>query len=190
MRAHTPNLRWRTQTMSETTMRDLRKEVARRLMQTLDGKIIDTIEGVKPRLPHMLGATPLDEVHDPDYISGTLIDPSHDFWDDYYKEVNTEHKSTEELITAIETLREQNLFRMEQPFGEEGGIKYCEVDDPDQYKIDPTPEPFETTCKSCGEVTHTSPSLVLVRDSYHLKVTIDCENCDYRQQHTRNLVRE
>lgn len=175
--------------MSENDMADLRREVARRLNEALGGKTVDMMEGVKPRLPHMIGATPLDEVVDPEHFSDTLIDPSHDFWDDYYEDISTEGKATEELITAIESLREQDLFRMIRPYGEEAGIIYCEVDDPDQYEIVPNPTSIETVCKSCGESTTTRPNLVLTNGHYHLTFTIDCEHCDFTSTFERNLIR-
>lgn len=175
--------------MSQNNMADLRREVARRLNKTLDGKTVDMMEGVTPRLPHMIGATPLDKVVDPQDFSDTLIDPSHKFWDNYYRDISTEGKATEELITAIETLREQDLFRMVRPYGTEGGIIYCEVDDPDQYKVMPDPNQYHTTCKSCGETAYASPNLVLTNGHYHLKFTIDCEYCDFTSTFERNLIR-
>lgn len=175
--------------MSESNMSDLRREVAIRLKESLDGETIDMMEGIKPRLPHMIGATPLDEVVDPEHFSDTLIDPSHDFWDDYYKDIRTESKSTEEIVTAINTLREQELFRMVYPYGEDGGIVYCEVDDPRQSRMISQDMSLATICKSCGEGLSTSPHLAVNGGYYYLKFTVDCENCDFKSTFEQNLIK-
>ena len=65
------------------TMEDLRREVASRMRASLHGREIDMVEQVTPELPHMLGITPLNKIHDPKNEEMTLLDPQHHFWQQY-----------------------------------------------------------------------------------------------------------
>jgi hypothetical protein len=175
----------------ETTMADLRKEVATLLRDTLHGKTVDMMQTVKPRLPHMLGYTEIGEVFDPNELDGTLLDSRHDFWDDYYETVNTRNKARNEVVTAIETLKEDGKFRMTYPYGEEGGIIYVEVDDPNQYRLQDTPEEqYIITCQECSHTLSARPSLTLYNGYCHLKVSAECEECGFSGQYSRKLIRE
>lgn len=123
-------------------MYDLRQEVAKRMREAMHGKEIDMVEGVRPQLPHMLGITQLDEVHDPFNEEGTLLDPSHGFWQSYDGTVKTRNKLTRKVKTAIHSLKQDDYLRMTYPYGEEAEVVYVEVDVPENEHIH---------CPNCGE---------------------------------------
>lgn len=179
------------ETDETNTMYDLRVEVAARLRDSLHGKTVDMMQPVKPRVPHMLGLVEIGEVFDPKMIEGTLVDPSHEFWDNYYEEVRTKNKAEDELITCIESLRETEDFRISYPHGEDAGIVYVEVDDPTgDDACDYCKEQFTTTCNNCEGELLTAPSLVLHSGYYHIKASIECPECGYEQSFGRRLIRE
>lgn len=175
---------------SEKTMYDLRVRVAERLRDTLHGRTVDMMQAVKPRLPHMLGFVDIGEVVDPNMIDGTLIDPNHEFWDDYYVDVRTRNASKDELITSIDSLKETDHFRMVYPHGEDAGIVYVEVDCPDETGEGVLEEQFTTTCSECNSSLLAAPSLVLHEDSYYVKASITCDECEYSQEFGRRLTRQ
>lgn len=134
----------------ELDMKDLRRKVAGLLKDTLDGREVDTMQSIEPRLPHMLGFTPIGEPVDPNDLEGTIIDVRNEFWDHYYKDVATRGAARDEVIDAIESLASDNLFRKTYPHGEEAGLVYIEVDDPAQYRLD-ADDGSMVACPSCGE---------------------------------------
>lgn len=171
------------------TMADLRVYVAKRLHDALHGRTVDMMQAVTPELEHMLGLADIGEVAGPGHREGSILKPDHEFWDEYVNaDVRTERAATEEVITAIESLREDDLFRMTYPYGEEGGIAYIEVDDPRQTSF--TENSLGAICKSCGEPLSPSPNLVLTNGYYYLKASIDCDSCDYQTTVSRKLIRE
>jgi len=178
------------ETESTKTMYDLRVTVAERLRDTLHGKTVDMMQPVKPRLPHMLGFVEIGAVVDPNMIDGSLADPSHEFWDTYYEEVRTRNAVEDELITAIESLKETGHFRMVYPHGEDAGIVYVEVDCPSDEQTPVSEEQFTTTCSNCDAPLLATPSLVLHGDSYYVKASIECDECEYAQTVSRRLTRE
>lgn len=175
---------------SEKTMKNLRVKVAGLLRETLHGKTVDMMQTVKPRLPHMLGYTEIGKVHDPKNEEGTLMRSRCEWWDDYYKEVETINQAIEEVTMAIETLREDELFRMNYPYGEEGGIIYVEVDDPEQYSFASPQQTYKLPCENCDQTLRTSPRLVLNSGYCDLKVLVECEKCGFSRTYSRKLIRE
>ncbi len=172
------------------TMADLRQEVASRLRNTLHGKEIDTYRNTayrngNPELPHMLGITPLNKVHDPMNEDGTLLDTQHPFWQEYEEDISTLNEVKEKIETAIRSLKRDGVFRMTYPYGEEAEIVYIEVD-----RIQTEENSMKTSCKECGTGVTTAPSLVLIKGSYHLKFSIDCPQCDFSGEYIRNLIRQ
>jgi hypothetical protein len=167
------------------TMEDLRHEVASRLRNSLHGREIDMMEGVKPRLPHMLGITPLGKVHDPKNEEMTILDTSHPFWTDYEDDVRTKNKLMEKVQTAIRSLKEDDIFRMTHPYGEEADVIYVEVD-----KVQPTDNSMKTSCKECGTTLSADPLLNEGRGTYHLSFSLDCPECDFSGIYEQSLVRK
>jgi hypothetical protein len=166
------------------TMADLREEVASRLRNSMHGREIDMMESVKPRVPHMLGITPLGKVHDPNNEEMTLLDTKHPFWQDYEGDVRTKNQVMEKIETAIRSLKEDNIFRMTYPYGEEAEVIYVEVD-----KLQPTANDMKTTCAECGSILTAQPNLSQDRGHYYLKFSIDCPDCDFSAVFEQNLVR-
>jgi len=172
-------------------METLREYVGRQLRDTLHGKEIDMMQAVKPRLPHMLGLLEIGEVIGPSDVDGSILDPTHEFWDNYYKEVNTRNKAEEEVISAVESLKADGLFRMSYPYGEEGGIVYVEVERPELYSERVAGNNSITTpCKECGQTLRTAPRLVLYSDSYHIKFSLNCDECGFDESYRRRLMEE
>jgi hypothetical protein len=176
---------------TQRTMADLREYVGRQMRDALHGKEIDMMQSVPPRLPHMLGLLDIGEVVGPTHIDDSILDSRHEFWDNYYKEVNTRNKAEEEVISAIESLKADGLFRMSYPYSEEGGIIYVEVDDPDQYSVRTGGNNSVTTpCKECGHTLRTAPQLVLYNGYYHLKFSLECDECGFTGNYARKLIRQ
>jgi hypothetical protein len=176
---------------TERTMEELREYTGRRLRDAIHGREIDMMKPVRPHLPHMLGLCDIGEVVAPRVIDGSILDSRHEFWDDYYKEVNTRNKAKSEVISAIESLKADGLFRMSYPYGEDGEIIYVEVDDPDQYSIRCRQNNSITThCKECNHTLRTSPDLVLYNNYYHLRFSVACDNCGFTGNYSRKFIQQ
>lgn len=166
------------------TMADLREEVASRLRNSLHGREIDMMETVKPRVPHMLGITPLGKIHDPENETMTLMDTRHPFWQEYEEDIETNNQVMEKIQTAIRSLKEDNIFRMTYPYGEEAEVIYVEVE-----KIQPSSNSMKTTCAECGAILSAQPDLIQSDGYYNLRVSVDCDKCDFSRVLEQNLQR-
>ena len=166
------------------TMADLREEVASRLRNSMHGREIDMMETVKPRVPHMLGITPLNKVHDPKNEEMTLLDTKHPFWQDYEEDIRTKNQVMEKIETALRSLKEDNIFRMTYPYGEEADVIYVEVE-----KLQPTANDMKTSCVECGTILTAQPNLSQEGNHYILKFSIDCPDCEFSGLYEQNLIR-
>lgn len=166
------------------TMADLREEVASRLRNSMHGREIDMMETVKPRVPHMLGVTPLGKAHDPKNEEMTLMDTKHPFWKEYEEEIRTKNQVMEKVETAIRSLKEDDIFRMNYPYGEEAEVIYVEVE-----KLQSTSNDMKTTCAKCGTMLTVQPNLVQDNGYYHLRFSLDCDTCDFSRLLEQNLQR-
>lgn len=167
------------------TMADLRREVARRLRETLHGREIDTMEKGMPELPHMLGIVTIGAISTDKAIKGSLLDPDHEFWGSYYEDVNTQSGVEDEVQSAVRSLKDDNIFRVSTPYGEEAGIWYCEVGD-----IDESPNRMVTACTECGASIPTEPELNHHYGRYNLQFTLDCPECDFSETMGTHLTKE
>ncbi len=156
------------------TMADLRREVAKRLRDTLHGREIDTMEKGMPGLPHMLGIVTIGAISTEKAEKGSLLDCYHEFWNAYYEDVKTKGKAKSEIESAMRSLKEDEIFRVSTPYGEEAGIWYCEVGD-----IDAKPNKMSTVCTDCGESIPTEPELKHTHGRYTLEFSLDCPECDF-----------
>ncbi len=168
------------------TMEDLRREVASRMRASLHGREIDMVEQVTPELPHMLGITPLNKIHDPKNEEMTLLDPQHHFWQQYEEDIDTKNKAADKLHTAIHSLREDGLFTMTYPHGEEAEIVYVEVERPSIVQNTTT---LQTSCNNCNRDITAHPNLLLDSGSYYLRFSLDCDECDFSRTLERGLHR-
>ena len=168
------------------TMKDLRREVRQRLHESLDGKEIDMMEGVTPELPHMLGITSINAIHTHHSESGTLLDAQSEFWQNYEEDVNTTSKAKRKIESAIRSLKEDDLFTMTYPYGEEADIVYCEVE-PVEEQTDP--HILQTSCPNCQTNLEPEPSLDLTTSSGHITLAVDCSDCDFAALYETNLHR-
>jgi hypothetical protein len=162
--------------MTQNTMADLRREVARRLRETLHGREIDTLEKGMPELPHMLGIVTLGAISTEKALKGSLLDPDHEFWSDYYTDVKTQNEAESEIESAIHSLKDDGTFTVSTPYGEKAGIWYCEVDE-----IHAPSNEMITSCAECGEAISVEPNLTQHYGMYTLKFSLDCPSCDFEQ---------
>lgn len=168
------------------TMEDLKREVVYRLRETLHGEEIDTLENDMPTLEQMLGIAPIGEQKKPGDIEGTILSANHDFWNLYYKDVLTIMDAKEEVESAIHLLKDDGIFNVSTPYGEEAGIWYCEVDTIDNRDYDG----YTTECVDCGASINADSELVQMRGAYKLRFEIDCPRCDYSTFVATGLTRQ
>lgn len=172
------------------TMADLRRECARRLRQSLHGREIDTLEN-NVETEHMLGIVPIGAISTPQVTAGTILDPKHEFWENFEEDVTTENGVKRRIESAIRSLRKDNVFRMTYPYGEEADIIYCEVDRLDSAGDNSLP----THCAECGKVIDAEFALDCStgygdKPAYLFVFTINCPYCDFSQKLETNLERQ
>lgn len=165
-------------------MADLRREVARRLRETLHGREIDTMEKGQPEIEHMLGVVTLGAISTPEAESGTILDPSHNFWNSYYEEVETKNAVTSEIETAMQSLKDDEILRVSSPYGDEAGILYVEVGD-----IEEQPNKMVTMCEECSTSIPTEPELKMSNGRYNLVFELDCPECDFEEILVERMVK-
>lgn len=127
------------------TMADLRRECTRRLRDTVHGREFDMMEK-NVETPHMLGIVPVGVNSNHQVEKGTILDPSHHFWDSFEDDVRTKTGVRKRVESAIRSLKEDDIFEMTYPYGEEADIVYCEVEpveDSDAVYI-------SVECDECG----------------------------------------
>jgi len=166
-------------------MADLRREVAKRLKETLHGKEIDTIQKGMPETPHMLGIVTIGAISTDKAISGSLLDCTHEFWDSYYKDINTNGGVRQEVRSAIQSLKEDGVLEISTPYGEDAGIWYCEVGN-----IDESQNRMRTVCRECGSQIPTEPDLSHDYGHYRVQFTLDCPDCDFSAQFGTHLTKQ
>ncbi len=171
------------------TMKDLRRAVQARLHETLDGKELDMMEGITPKIPHMLGITSLNAVHTHYSEDGTLLDPTSDFWQNYEEDVNTKSGCHRKIESAIRSLKKDGLMNVTYPYGVEADIIYCEVEPVDDKTsiTDTLGTTIESSCPECGTDLNPSPLLDLYSGSAQLKVSVKCEACEFSASYGTTL---
>jgi len=142
------------------------------------------MQSVEPRLPHMLGYTPLGEPVRESDTSGTLLDPTNEFWDEYEEAVTSEEDARDAVITAINILDKKGLLQINYPYGEKAGVAYIEVETPTDgpQSRHTSVESLATTCVKCGAAINTAPSLTAVGEEYVFVVPNDCPECSFERR--------
>lgn len=169
------------------TIDDLKEEVALRLRKSLHDREINMMNDVKPRLPHMLGITPIGKVHDPQNEEMTLMDVNHRFWQEYEEPVRTKNKVNELLMETIEQLLDEGKFKKYYPYPDDSlksEVIRCEVE-----RVQSSDTSMNTTCKECGESLTTQPNLLQEKGHYYLKFSIDCPECEFSGAYRNHLRR-
>lgn len=168
------------------TMADLRRECANRLRRSLHGREIDTLENTI-EMAHMLGIVPIGAISTRKAEEGTLLDPEHDFWQEFDGEIRTKNEARRRVQSAIRSLKKDGTFRMTHPYGEEADIVYCEVDEVQQSGDVLLP----TTCAECNEEIEAPLSLECTDSgSYEIATRVDCPYCDFSSVMSRLLQRK
>lgn len=166
------------------TMADLRRECSQRMRRALHGREIDVLDN-PVKTPHMLGIVPVGGISTRKAEEETLLDPNHEFWVEYEKEITTKNAAKQEIESAIRSLRKDDIFRMTYPYGEEADIIYCEVDEIELSSDTLLP----THCTKCDEKI--DATLGIAEDGgYEISVEIDCPHCEYSSVLESNLVRK
>lgn len=160
--------------MNGNTMADLRKEIASRLRETLHGREIDTLHGRTPELPEMIGVVSVGQSSTSADERGTILDSRHEFWQNYYKDINTRRQVTDEIQTAIHSLRDDGTFEMTEPYGEDAGILYTEVSAVGENSVS-----MSTECANCGGYISTTPTLEQKGGHYFHQYSLDCSECEF-----------
>lgn len=167
------------------TMADLRHEITVRMRNAIHGREIDTMNTVTPRLPHMLGITPIGKCHDPNNEEMTLLDVNHPFWDEYERDLTTSGQVKEKIETAVHSLEEDGILRVTYPHGVEAEVLYVEVDEPETRD-----NTMETTCKNCGSEISTELNLLQDTGHYFINVPVSCSECDFSGVYETHLQRK
>lgn len=163
------------------TLEDLREYVRKRLQDTLHGMEIDTFKN-DVRIPHMLGITDVGDSHDPDVEDGTILDPSHTFWDDWHSDITSRYQAVEKVMAAIETLKEDDILSLTYPYGEEAEILYVEVSDTSSETTVPT------ECVNCGSSVSATVGATPTR-MYLLTLEVSCDECGHSAVYETSMVK-
>lgn len=129
-------------------------------------------------LPHMLGITPIGKFHDPDNEKMTLLDVQHPFWVDYHEPIGSPDDVADKIQTAIRSLKEDDIFRITYPYGEEAEIAYVEVD-----KMNRTDEQMTTECSECGSTIDVAPEIIRDDETYRFDVLVECPHCGFEKRY-------
>lgn len=163
-------------------IKDLRQKIAPMLRDALDGREVDMIEMGKPEIPHMLGIVPIGAISTREVEKGTILDPQHDFWNNYEKEINTKNKAIQEVYTAIESLQADGILQITELYGDNSDVLYVEVEG-----ISDESDKLETTCAECGASILTEPEISMNYGQYSLTFRLDCPDCEFEQKATELL---
>ena len=166
--------------MTPMTENSLRELVKQRLAKSVDGKEIDLLRQ-DVQIPHLLGITPIGAAHDRDRENGTLLDPSHPFWEDYDERVDKRTHVLEKIDRTLRLLRADNELQIQYPYGEDADIVYISVEG----------EKRGVECARCGsqntltDTRHepTNPG------NYIYIFTIRCLDCEHSGEYERLLTR-
>lgn len=132
------------------------------------------MERGQPKIEHMLGVVTLGAISTPECEKNTILDHNHEFWNDYYKPVNTSNGVRSEIRTAMESLKEDEIFRITEPHGPDAGILYVEVED-----ISDSGSNITAPCADCGTTIETTADMTLSDGQYSLVFEIDCPACGF-----------
>lgn len=121
-----------------TGMKELKEKVHRKVYDNLHTESVTDDIG----LQEMLG---VGEIED------SLIDPTHDFWDDYEKEISAMQDSKHELQFAILSLRDDGEIAILEPFGEGAERVFVKVKEPNYGSGTDRPYPEFGDCPECGD---------------------------------------
>lgn len=166
------------------TMEDLRREVASLMRETIHGREIDTLENTV-EIPHMIGVTPIEEPHASKNNRGTILDPSHEFWDEWHDDFVTESTTSQKVESAIRSLAEDKIFENTYPYGESADIIIPKIDRVEKMKVD-----VSTRCLECGEEIIPSLSIEDSSSTYELEFSVSCADCGNGGIYSTNFIRK
>lgn len=158
-----------------SNMSDLKEIVQRSLRENVHGVEFDLLKQTID-LYDMLGVDRTEP-------RGTIMHPSHEFWQDYDEDISTERDAFNELKRAVELLRDEGTFVKQYPEGEEADIVYCEVE-PVEAGDDIT-----VVCNECDAPASATMSFEPTNGMYTFVLSVDCSYCGESSQHERVMHR-
>lgn len=158
-----------------TDMTDLKRVVQRSLRENVHGVEFDLLKQTID-LYDMLGVDRTEP-------RGTIMHPSHEFWDEYTNDISTERDAFNELKKAVELLRDDGSFVKQYPNGEEADIVYCEVEAVE------TGDDITVVCNECDAPATATMSFEPSSSSYRFILSVDCSYCDESSEHERVMNR-
>lgn len=157
-------------------MQDLREEVATRMRAAMHGREIDYY-GKEATYPQMLGIVEFGEKSSSKKEEGTLLDPEHEFWEEWHEDLVTGYSVKQHIQTAIRSLKDDGIFRVSYPYdseGREADTAYVEVDEIGHNALLDTTVP----CEDCGSLTQAQCTITYDDERYRLRMVIDCDDCE------------
>jgi len=156
------------------TMEDLRDAIAQRMKDAIHGREFDTVDGSMPKTPHMLGVIPTGAISTPEAEKGSILDPAHEFWSTYEKDIETRGGVKREVETAIQSLADDDVLEMTMPHGEDAGIYYVEVDYNQNER-----QSLDVACEECGSFAPVTERIKQNSGHYWFEFEVDCAECTF-----------
>lgn len=168
---------------------DLRERVAEQLHETLHGRVIDTLDYQDITIEHMLGLVSLDSPADTASTNGTMLDPTHEFWDAYYKEVTTSAAAREQIAQAVESLHRDNMLQISYPRGEAAGLEYVTVETVTQPESSDSLDRLTVFCPDCEQyaVDVRDVSGFVDSSEFELALALQCPDCPFSGTYATTL---
>jgi len=166
------------------TMKDLKTLIAKQIDRTIGGHMFDlTSENLT--VTQMIGVAEIDGEKEAYQTSGTILDPAHNFWENWYDGKLTQFNTFELIEAAIYLLVQEETVLITDVYGEDSDLVYVEVD----Y----TPENHVNTsvrCDACGQSAGASVEFLPTSPNYTLQINIACEHCGDSGVYTSVLVKQ
>lgn len=163
------------------TMVDLRRVVAQRMRNALHGREFDVLEE-DISVEEMLGIC--DVNGDSPYISESLLDPDHEFWDGWYEDVYSIRSAESKIESAIRSLKADGHVDIIEPYGDEADIIYVEVEVPERTNTK------AVECPACNRVATVEQRFSNVTNSQlQTQYEMNCTNCGETNIYERSFHR-
>jgi len=143
------------------TMKDLKTLIAKQIDRTIGGHMFDlTSENLT--VTQMIGVAEIDGEKEAYQTSGTILDPAHNFWENWYDGKLTQFNTFELIEAAIYLLVQEETVLITDVYGEDSDLVYA---------------------GASVEFLPTSPN-------YTLQINIACEHCGDSGVYTSVLVKQ
>jgi hypothetical protein len=166
------------------TMEDLKGVVAQQIDGTIGGHMFDlTKENLT--VTQMIGVAEIDGDEEAYQTEGTILDPGHTFWTNWYDGRVTQFDTFELIEAAIYLLVQEQTVLITDVYGEESDLVYVEVDHTPESRVNTS-----VLCDTCGEPAGASVNFLPTSPNYMLQMTITCEHCGESGVYTSVMVKQ